>query len=453
MLWWKYQQLRIGHAASRLAVVEKLAVSDDDAAVGPLIFALKDKKPAIRVAAIKGLLHFHSRQAVSPLMERLRDPAPEVRAGAADALGQIGDPVAVNAMVGLLLDPEMPVRTAVSVALQKLGWHPGDDSQRVLQILAMGRADDAVGLGPEAVGPLLEVMRSGAPNKQFEAVRALGQIDDARVKAAMLEALRIANPAVRIAALGSLERWADESTLPTVEKFLTDSNPSVRGAAVEAVRACGRAKAVPSLLRMLKDASWEVRQASVKALGGLGDSAAVDAIAALIANDTDRDVRETAISSLGRLGNRRAVPQLVLALVDKDSTVRAAAAAALKSVDPSWEKNPSVRLVLPKLKAALENPEYWVRHSATKLFAQLKIAPDAITDAAAQLPGDASPPHPAFSVLADLMFDHDRDLRLAAVEAFRHLHEINAVPLLGAAVHDLDQNVQQAAQHALDDIQ
>jgi HEAT repeat protein len=453
MLWWKYQQLRIGHAAIRLAVVEKLAVSDDDAAVGPLVFALKDKKPAIRVAAIRGLLHFHPRQAVASLMERLRDPAPEVRAAAADVLGQIGDPVAVNAMVGLLVDPEMTVRTAVSVALQKLGWHPGDDSQRVLQILAMGRADDAVGLGPNAVGPLLEVMRSGPANKQFEAVRALSQIEDPRVKPAMLEALRIANPAIRISALGTLERWADEASLPAVERYLTDSNASVRGAAVEAVRTCGRAKAVPALLRMLKDASWEVRQAAVKALGGLGDSAAVDALSTLIAKDSDRDVRETAISALGRLGNRRAIPQLVLALVDKDSTVRTAAAAALKSVDANWEKNPSVRLVLPKLKAALENPEYWVRHSATKLFVQLKIAPDAITDAAASPPGDASPPHPAFAILADLMFDHDRDLRLAAVEAFRHLHEVNALPLLGTAIHDLDQNVQRAAQQALDDIQ
>jgi HEAT repeat protein len=453
MLWWKYQQLRIGNSASRLAVVEKLAISDDDAAVGPLIFALKDKNPAIRVAAVKGLLHFHPRQAITPLVEHLRDPAPEVRAAAADVLGQIGDPVAVNAMVGLLLDPEMTVRTAVSVALQRLGWHPGDDSQRVLQILAMGRADDAIGLGPEAVGPLLEAMRSGSPNKQFEAVKALSQIDDPRVKPAMVEALRIANPAVRIAALGTLERWADESSLPAVTKFLSDGNSSVRGAAVEAARACGRAKAVPALLSMLKDASWEVRQASVKALGNLGDSAAVDAISAVVANDPDRDVRETALAALGRLGNRRAVPQLVLALVDKDTTVRAAAAAALKSVDPNWEKNPSVRLALPKLKAALDNPEYWVRHSATKLFAQLKIAPDSITDAPAALSSDANPPHPAFSVLADLMFDHDRDLRLAAVEAFRHLHDVNALPLLSAAIHDLDQNVQHAAQQALADIQ
>ena len=41
MLWWTYQQLRMGDAKSRLAVVEQLAESGDPEAVGPLIFALE----------------------------------------------------------------------------------------------------------------------------------------------------------------------------------------------------------------------------------------------------------------------------------------------------------------------------------------------------------------------------------------------------------------------------
>jgi len=65
---------------------------------------------------------------------------------------------------------------------------------------------------------------------------------------------------------------------------------------------------------------------------------------------------------------------------------------------------------------------------------------------------DANPPHAAFGILSDLMYDHDRDVRLAAIEAFRHLQEVNALPLLDAALHDVDENVQLAARQALEDI-
>jgi len=344
----------------------------------------------------------------------------------------------------------MTVRSAVSQALEKLGWHPGDDSQRLLQILAMGRTDAAASLGGQAVAPLIEVMRTGPPNKQFEAVRALGQIDDPRIKKAMLEALQKENPAIRIAALGTLERLADPDSLNSLEKYLHDSNASVRGAAVEAVRSCGGEKAIPLLLKMLKDASWEVRQSVVKALGILGDPAAVEGITLLV-TDSDRDVREAAINALGRIGSRRAIPQLVLALVDVDTSVRAAAAAILKILDPNWEKHPSVRLALPKIKVALEHNEYWVRHSALKLFTQLQVNPEHVTEKQVPVKG-AVLPHAAFPILADLMYDPDRDLRLAAVEAFRHLLEINAIPLIDAALHDADENVRRAARQALEEI-
>jgi HEAT repeat protein len=43
MIWWKYQQLRLGSLKTRLAVVEKLAETFDEKAVSLLILALDDK--------------------------------------------------------------------------------------------------------------------------------------------------------------------------------------------------------------------------------------------------------------------------------------------------------------------------------------------------------------------------------------------------------------------------
>jgi HEAT repeat protein len=52
-------------------------------------------------------------------------------------------------------------------------------------------------------------------------------------------------------------------------------------------------------------------------------------------------------------------------------------------------------------------------------------------------------------VLADLLFDRDRDLRLAAATAFVQLRDKSAQPVLSAALRDADIAVREAAQAAL----
>jgi HEAT repeat protein len=333
-----------------------------------------------------------------------------------------------------------------------LGWKPGTDSQRVLQILAMGNLHQLVALGPEGVSPLLELLRSGPPNKQFSAVKALGEISDPRVRPAMLEALRKASPAVRIAALGTLERLADATTYGDVEKLLHDTNPSVRGAAVEAATRCGGTRAVPALLKSLKDTAWEVRQAAANALGFLGERAAVAGLCELI-SDPDRDVRESVINALALINDRRAVVPLVMALLDVESSVRSVATATLQKLDRNWDQNEDLRQLVPKIVHHLKHQDYWVRYSAGKLLERLKIdpahLPEAVVPAASRQPVEEAPPHPAVGVLADLLFDRDRDLRLAAAAAFARLQDKSAGSILSAALRDADFSVREAAQKAL----
>jgi len=90
MLWWTLQQLRMGNAQSRIAIVEELVKADDPEGVEPLIFALKDKDAGVRCAAAKGLRPFNDRKAVEPLVQMLRDSVPLARAAAAETLGHLG---------------------------------------------------------------------------------------------------------------------------------------------------------------------------------------------------------------------------------------------------------------------------------------------------------------------------------------------------------------------------
>ena len=154
-----------------------------------------------------------------------------------------------------------------------------------------------------------------------------------------------------------------------------------------------------------------------------------------------------------KLPTARAVVPLVLALLDPESSVRTAADATLSKLERRWEQNEGIRQLTPKIIRALKHPDYWVRHSAGKLLEQLKIDPEQAPEAAAgpapEPPATEAQPHPAFGVLADLLFDRDRDLRLAAAGAFARLRDKSAESILAAAAHDTDTSVREAAQAAL----
>lgn len=449
MSWWTYQQLRIGSPKTRLAVVEKLSLEYDAGAVGPLIFALKDKNPDVRCMAARALLRYNDPKAVEPLIAILRDQVPLARAAAAETLGRLGDTKAIPGLVALLRDVDPIVRGIAVRGLNRLGWKPASEPDRVLQILAMGNLQELVSMGPEGVGHLLETVRNGTPNKQYAAVKALGQVSDSRIVPAMQEALKKNIPAVRAAALGVLEGIADPHTYPDIEPLLRDDAPVVRGAAVEAATMCGGRSAVPSLLKCLKDPSWEVRQAAAKALGVLGDSSAVEGLCQVV-QDPDRDVRESVIFALGELGDPRAIQPLVLALLDTENTVRNGASAALYKINRRWDESESAHRALPKIKASLKHNDYWVCQAAAKLLEQFRIDVNSLNgDTATIKLAMKSGPSPVYALFADLLFDRDRDLRLAAAVSLGRLRDKSATAILSTASRDPDYSVRQGALSAL----
>jgi HEAT repeat protein len=160
----------------------------------------------------------------------------------------------------------------------------------------------------------------------------------------------------------------------------------------------------------------------------------------------------------------------VLALLDPESIVRAAALATLQKLDRRWEHNEDIRRVLPKIIQALKHQDYWVRFSAGKLLDQLNVDPNRLPEpapaastqpsmpAAPGGPSIATPTeeaptaNPAVTILADLVFDRDPALRLAAAEAFGHLRDKTTASILTAALRDADPGVRRAAQNALGDL-
>ena len=403
----------------------------------------------MRCMAARSLLRYNDPKAVDPLIAILRDQVPLARAAAAETLGRLANTKAIPPLVGLLRDADLIVRGIAVRSLNRLGWIPASEPDRVLKILAMGNLGELVAMGPEGVGHLLETLRNGTPNKQWAAVRALGQVGDNRVLPAMLEALKKNSPPVRTAALGVLQSMADPQTLPEIEPLLRDDSPDVRAAAVEAATMCGGRNAAASIIKCLKDPSWEVRQAAAKALGVIGESSSVEPLCHVI-EDPDRDVRESVIFALGELGDPRAIQPLVLALLDTENTVRNGASSALYKINRRWDESESAHRSLPKIKAALKHNDYWVCQAAAKLLEQFRIdVRDLQADPASVKLAMKSGPSPVYSLFADLLFDRDRDLRLAAAVSLGRLREKSATTILSTASRDADYCVRQAALSAL----
>ena len=193
-----------------------------------------------------------------------------------------------------------------------------------------------------------------------------------------------------------------------------------------------------------------MRRAAAKALGSLGDKAAVPSLCELV-NDPDHDVREAVIGALSKLGDAQALPAVIAALMDVERSVRNLAQTAVRKLDANWERSDAARAVLPAIQLALSHPDYWVRYNARLLLDKLKLDGGQLVESSPEPEaiGEMAPPHLALPLLTDLLFDRDRDIRLAAAEAFGRLRERGAEPVLATASRDADPAVQLAAQAAL----
>jgi len=452
MLWWTYQQLRSSNVNTRLAAVAKLADSKRGDSVAPLLFAVKDVMAEVRSAAAMALVQFQDSRSVEPLIKLVQDPASSVRAAAVQALGQLHGASVVNELVRLLRDADATVRSRAARSLDELGWIPEDETARKAHILASGNLERVAELGTDGIQPLVELMDSGTPEQQLAAVKALSQISDSRIPGLMQVALTKSSVMVRFAGLEALEKLGDPSAFEAVQRLFKDTASNIRAAAVVTAVSCGGQRAVPLVVGMLRDASWEVRLEAVKALGRLGDATAAEGLCRAL-QDSDHDVRESAALALGRLGDARTIQPLVLALMDQQSFVRTAAHNALFRIDRFWKKSDAARSALPQIEVARTHRDYWISHCAEKLLEQIQPhsdngEPGWPARAATGQPA-TNVPHPAFAILAELLRDPDRDLRLAAAEALGELREKNAAAQLIAASRDKDAVVRQAAERAL----
>jgi len=310
----------LGASEAQRALV--VAAVDDDPEVGSLAVEALGKlgAPLADVRRALGALEpAASRRRLAPFLFRFGDDDPlvatatdllavsdpEVRRGVAYALGRKPHPEGIDLLRGLVGESDAFVRAAAARGLGEVGTL--DDLARLRPLL-----DDA------GLSPCVQALRAGAKLlARSEALPPLGWGDRL---SALLEDPR---PAARAATLEAAGRFLPHPALESaVRRIWAAGEPRERELALLALVA-GEVDDAPAFVA---DAAaspdrW-LRARAAEAAGALGDEDLLHRLAA----DVEAPVRVAALGGLATLGDSAT---LLVALGDRDPTVRATALDAL----------------------------------------------------------------------------------------------------------------------------
>ena len=231
-----------------------------------------------------------------------------IRIAAAEALAPMKDPQAVEPLVGLLKDGNPGVRLAAVAALSARGGF------RVVEPLVGALDDSNPDVRTTAETAVYRRLMTDPDNETRQATAsALGRIRAPSSVEALINAVMDADESVRVASIKSLQAIGD------VVAIL----PLTIVVAHEQVRQKSTGRSSPA-----------VERAASKALDALCDEKAIDSLTAALAHD-DADVREVVVRRLARIGSPLVAAPLAASLADEDPVIRRSAARGL--ADIGWK--------------------------------------------------------------------------------------------------------------------
>ncbi len=214
----------------------------DDLEISKILYlALCDKKPMVKIEAIKTMGAIRDKYSVVHLVDKLDDVSFQIRLQSAKSLGEIGEDAATSPLIGALVDNHSEVRKTAQEALRKIGTERAmnalNDAPFMLLVKRMTEGEFTRRETLRQIGQLK--IKEGVPlvkkacfdeykNVRIEAVRAIGLL---REKSAVEMTKKLLDDPyfdVRIEAVKALEKLFDPGSLAGIEKALHDKNHNVR---------------------------------------------------------------------------------------------------------------------------------------------------------------------------------------------------------------------------------
>ncbi len=302
----------------------------DRRAVGYLVdHLLSDPAPFVRARISSALGQLGGPEVIERLVRALGDPAWWVRMRTVEALEHVGG-VAEGPLLIALDDSDPEIRMRAAVALERLGVPDNlvrmiESGERVPD--AMQTMVKFAAAGPrEFLSELAQHDSRQVRSALLTAAERTGRRDlaDDLVRMAMTDT----EPAIRAQALRALHSLETREALPAALSALADDDHQVRTAAVEFVGAFGSADILGLLHAQTADPNPRVRAASLRALGRLGVPLGEADVTRLL-HDPDWTVRDGAVTTATEASLRSLLPELVTLLGDPDPRVRRRAAGAV----------------------------------------------------------------------------------------------------------------------------
>jgi HEAT repeat protein len=284
-------------------------------------------------------------RAVQALIHALQTGSPALKAEAAAMLARVNDPQAGVPLVGLLRDEDEAVRKAGALALEDMAGVLDETTAAALASLLYASKDEGIrmaasqllGVIPNAIAPLCEMLTHQDPEAQIMAARMLEHLLDPRSADAFINAM--GQPAVRDIAVRTLKKLSAVreridgvfDALRAIEEL--SEREEARMSTVINLLAIGR-PGVEIFIEYLEDDDWLVREAAADLLGKIGDVRAVEPLMQRLRVDKDTGVKELAMKSLGLIGDARPAQLYIEAIPIRPLRVYAMEALAkVKDVD------------------------------------------------------------------------------------------------------------------------
>jgi HEAT repeat protein len=224
--------------------------------------------------------HFETSGAIARVSRRLADPRAHRRDEHAALLGDMCSPLAEVPLLHALNDRDPDVRLAAARSLGRL--RPRSAAGPLLYALVQGlvpravAANALISIGAAALPGIRNLLCDEEPAARANAVELLGRLGNPRDSPALRERLDDEAPVVRRRACEALARLGADDACDALEELLADAVADVRISAAEALAAVGDERSAPTLLRLVHHDDVEVAEVAARALTAVAPGLVVE---------------------------------------------------------------------------------------------------------------------------------------------------------------------------------